>query len=288
MKNVLVTGADGQLGQAIRNKASRYPAFNFLFTDIDTLDITNREKVDAFFAQNRIQVIINTAAYTAVDKAEEETGKAYLLNAESLRYLGNAAALHRCRFIHISTDYVFAGNKFIPYVETDGTHPFSAYGRTKLAGEVILQETYPNALILRTSWLYSEHGNNFLKTMLRLGKEKEEIGVVFDQVGTPTYAGDLADAVFSILERDNKGDFVPGIFHYSNEGVCSWYDFARKIMETAGLRCNVLPIETSDYAQKAKRPHYSVLNKRKIKQTYNISIPHWEDSLKKVMNTGIV
>lgn len=284
MRNILVTGANGQLGQALQKKAGNHPDFQFFFTDIDTLDITNKEAIMVFLETNRIYGVINTAAYTAVDSAEEDINAAYRINAEAIRNLGDAAHERRCRLIHISTDYVFDGRNYRPYLETDATRPLSAYGRTKLAGEVMLQESCPDAVIIRTSWLYSETGSNFLQTMLHLGKEKQEIKVVFDQVGTPTNAGDLADAIFSIMERGEKGAFVPGIFHFSNEGVCSWYDFALKIMELEALPCKVIPIETKDYPTPAIRPSYSVLNKAKIKEIYNIKIPHWEESLKRMIN----
>lgn len=280
IKNVLVTGANGQLGQAIRKRADLCPSVSFFYTDIDTLDITDKEAVQAYLNKYRIHTIINTAAYTAVDQAEKEPDKAYRINAEAVKILAEAARGHTSRLIHISTDYVFDGTNHRPYVETDGTHPVSAYGRTKLAGEILLQEILEDMMIVRTSWLYSETGNNFLKTMLRLGKERKELKVVFDQIGTPTYAGDLAKALLMILDREGNQGYVPGIYHFSNEGVCSWYDFARKIMEQAGLSCKVIPIETKEYPTPAMRPAYSVLNKAKIKETYNLDIPHWEEALK--------
>jgi len=283
IKNVLVTGANGQLGQAIRRRADLYPSFSFFYTDIDTLDITDKEAVYAYLNKYRIHIIINTAAYTAVDQAEKEPEKAYRINAEAVKILAEAARDHNSRLIHVSTDYVFDGMNHRPYVETDGTHPASAYGRTKLAGEILLQEILESAVIVRTSWLYSESGTNFMKTMLRLGKERKELKVVFDQIGTPTYAGDLAEALLVILNKEDNHSFVPGIYHFSNEGVCSWYDFARKIIELAGLPCKVIPIETKDYPTPAVRPAYSVLNKSKIKETYGLAIPHWEEALKRVI-----
>lgn len=282
MKNILVTGAHGQLGKAIHSLADTSP-FHFHFTDIDTLDICDKESVLACIEKNCITAIVNAAAYTAVDRAEKEQDAAYRINALAVKNLGEAAVAARAKLIHISTDYVFNGQNYRPYIETDATHPVSAYGRTKLAGEILLQETGAEAVIIRTSWLYSENGNNFMNTMLRLGKEKKELRVVFDQIGTPTYAGDLAKAIHVILERDEKGGFEPGIYHYSNEGVCSWYDFARKIMEIGRLSCQVMPIESKEYPTPAARPAYSVLNKAKIKQTYDLRIPHWEESLKQVI-----
>ncbi|MDH6341676.1 dTDP-4-dehydrorhamnose reductase [Parabacteroides sp. PFB2-12] len=282
MKQILVTGANGQLGKALQARTGNYPALDFYFTDMDTLDITNKEALFAFVRSNRIQCILNLAAYTNVEQAEEDTKMAYLINAEAMRNLAEVAGAFRCHVIHVSTDYVFDGSNHRPYVETDATRPLSTYGRTKLAGEVILQEAMADAVIVRTSWLYSEFGNNFLNTMLRLGKEKEELSVVYDQIGTPTYAGDLAYALIAILMRWEKGAWEAGIYHFSNEGVCSWYDFARKIMELAALPCKVMPVETKDYPTKAQRPLYSVLNKAKIKTTYNLTIPHWEESLRSV------
>lgn len=283
IKNVLVTGANGQLGQAIRKRAGSYPSFSFFYTDVDTLDITNKDAVYAYLNKYGIHTVINAAAYTAVNMAEEDMYNAYQINAEAVKILAEAARDHNSRLIHVSTDYVFDGMNHRPYVETDGTRPVSAYGRTKLAGEILLQEILEDAVIVRTSWLYSETGNNFVKTMLRLGKEREELKVVFDQIGTPTYAGDLADALLIILSKEESCAYVPGIYHFSNEGVCSWYDFARKIMELAGLSCKVTPVETKDYPTPATRPAYSVLNKAKIKDTYNLIIPHWEEALKKCL-----
>ena len=214
-----------------------------------------------------------------MDKAEEDEALCLRINRDAVRNLGEAAHRVGARVIHVSTDYVFDGTNYLPYVETDVTCPASVYGRTKLAGEQALQEACPDAVIIRTAWLYSEYGNNFVKTMLRLGNEKDEIRVVFDQIGSPTYAGDLAVAILTILEKAEGGSFVPGIYHFSDEGVCSWYDFTVKILQLAGLKARVLPIETKDYPAKAARPHFSVLNKAKIKATYGLTVPHWEESL---------
>mgnify|MGYP000110578473 CR=1 FL=1 len=273
MKTILVTGANGQLGNSIRRLAAGYPQYAFVFTDVDTLDICDAQAVDAFVKEKQADYIINCAAYTAVDKAEDDEPLCLRINRDAVRNLGEAARMAGARVIHVSTDYVFDGTNHLPYVETDNTCPASVYGRTKLAGEQALLEVCPDAVIIRTAWLYSEFGNNFVKTMLRLGNEREQLSVVFDQIGSPTYAGDLAAAIFA----------VPGIYHYSNEGVCSWYDFAVKIMELGGVSCHVLPIESKDYPAKAARPHFSVLNKAKIKATYRISIPHWETSLRTCM-----
>lgn len=283
MKTILVTGANGQLGNSLRLLADRYTGFNFLFTDVDTLDITDPAAVKAIVKDNQVNYVINCAAYTAVDKAEDDEALCRRINTYAVGVLGEAAREAGARMIHVSTDYVFSGTSYRPYKETDDTRPVSAYGRTKLAGEEALQEVCPDAVIIRTAWLYSEFGNNFVKTVLRLGKERDELRFVFDQVGSPTYAGDLAAAILSVVAAGEKDAFVPGIYHFSNEGVCSWYDFTVKILEIAGIDCRVFPIETKDYPTKAVRPPYSVLNKSKIKDTYSLAIPHWESSLRVCM-----
>jgi dTDP-4-dehydrorhamnose reductase len=280
MKTILITGANGQLGSSLRELSGSSDTYRFLFTDIDTLDICEKEILLSYAQINEVSYIINCAAYTAVDKAEDNESACLRINSEAIRTMGEVAAALRIRIIHISTDYVFDGTNSTPYLENDYTCPVSVYGRSKQTGELMLRAVCPEALILRTSWLYSEYGDNFVKTMLRLGREKESLSVVFDQVGTPTYAGDLAAAILSILDSAEAGNFCPGIFHYSNEGVCSWYDFALKIFQLAGINCHVAPIETKDYPTRATRPQYSVLNKRKIKQTYGLTIPHWEESLR--------
>lgn len=284
MKTVLVTGASGQLGNSIQARSGQYPGYDFLFTDVDTLDICDSEAVREFAGAHKVDYILNCAAYTAVDKAEDNEDLCMRINRDAARNLGEAARITGAKVIHVSTDYVFDGTNHIPYVETDPTCPASVYGRTKLAGEQALLETCPDSIVIRTAWLYSEYGNNFVKTMLRLGNEREELRVVFDQVGTPTYAGDLADAMLSILNQAKEGKFIPGIYHFSNEGVCSWYDFTVKILQLAGLGCRVVPIESKDYPARANRPHYSVLNKGKIKSVYGLRIPHWEESLRYCMN----
>lgn len=280
MKTILVTGANGQLGNSIRLLAKHYPQYNFLFTDVDTLDITDPQAVGKAIKDNQVDYVVNCAAYTAVDKAEDDEELCRRLNSYAVGVLGKAAHEAGAKMVHVSTDYVFSGTSCLPYKETDETRPVSAYGRTKLAGEQILQEVCPEAVIIRTAWLYSEFGSNFVKTVLRLGKERDELRFVFDQIGTPTYAGDLAAAVMAVVAADEKGAYAPGIYHYSNEGVCSWFDFTIKILEIAGIGSRVFPIETKEYPTKAVRPPYSVLNKSKIKQTYGIAIPHWEASLR--------
>ena len=279
MIQVLVTGANGQLGHSLQARAKDYPAFAFHFTDVDTLDLCDAEAVRRYVVNNRVSYILNCAAYTAVDKAESNEALCVRINSDAVRNLGEAAQEVGAKVIHISTDYVFDGTSCRPYVETDPTCPISVYGRTKLAGEEALRMVCPDAVIIRTAWLYSEYGNNFVKTVLRLGAERDELRFIFDQVGTPTYAGDLSDAMLAIVAQAEQGHFVPGIYHFTNEGVCSWYDFTVKILQLAQLPKRVIPIETKDYPTPAARPHYSVLNKGKIKATYGLNIPHWEVSL---------
>lgn len=279
MNNALVTGANGQLGSEIRELAASYPQYHFFFTDVVELDITNKEAIHEYVAKNNINTIINCAAYTAVDKAESEPELANSINHLAVHYLAEVAKEHHCKFIHISTDYVFDGTNHKPYVETDVPDPQSVYGKTKLAGEQAMQTMNPsNSIIIRTSWVYSSYGNNFVKTMLRLGKERDQLSVVADQIGTPTYAGDLAKAILTILPK-LKSENVE-LFHYSNEGVCSWYDFAKAIFEIKGLPTKVNAIETTQYPTPAKRPFYSVLNKSKIKDTFLTEIPYWKEALK--------
>ncbi len=284
MINILVTGANGQLGSEIKEINKRYTQFgnkqaNFIFTDIDTLDISNSLFLKKFFQDNQIDYVINCAAYTNVDLAEKETDKAYEINTQSVEHLINAIKPFHTKFIHISTDYVFDGKSYIPYTEEMKESPNSVYGNSKLEGEKIALK-YPESIVIRTSWLYSSFGKNFAKTIHKLSSEREALNVVFDQVGTPTYARDLALAIFKIIEQSvTKNNIKPGIYHYSNEGVCSWYDFARAIAIKSYSKCTINPIESKDYPTPANRPFYSVLNKNKIKSVYNINIPHWQDSL---------
>ena len=275
--NILVTGAYGQLGSEIKELAALYPSFNFLYTDVDSLDITSDEAVEQFFAENKVEAVINCAAYTAVDRAETDEGNTLLVNAIAPGILAKCAAKTAATMIHISTDYVFAGNASQPYSEEDQVDPQGVYGRTKLEGEQRVLAENPDSVIVRTSWLYSAFGNNFVKTMLRLGREREGLKVVSDQVGTPTYAADLANTLLRIIEKSDQ--IVPGIYHYSNEGVASWYDFALAIFELSGIKCKVQPVESHEFPTPAKRPHYSVLKKSKIKNTFGIEIPYWRDSL---------
>ena len=278
MKNILVTGSNGQLGSELQSLAPAHDeTCRFFFTDVAELDITDRQAVYSFVEQNRISVIVNCAAFTAVDKAESEPERCNLLNHIAPGYLAEAIASVGGTMIQISTDYVFDGTSCKPYKEEDITNPQTVYGRTKLAGEESVIRTCAGSMVIRTAWLYSTYGNNFVKTMLRLGKERDKLGVVADQIGTPTYARDLAKAILTVIEKGIK----PGVYHCTNEGTCSWYDFTKAIHRMEGIEdCEVSPIHTEDYPVPAKRPHYSVLDKTKIKQTYELDIRWWEDALK--------
>ena len=277
MNSVLVTGSKGQVGNELNELASEYQ-YNFLFTDRNSLDITNKQSIRNFIDMNNIDIIINCAAYTAVDKAESDKKQADAINHQSVKYLAQISKEKNIKLIHISTDYVFNGKNYKPYIESDFTAPSNIYGKSKLDGEKALQDINPkNSIIIRTSWIYSSFGSNFVKTMLRLGSEREELGVIFDQVGTPTYAKDLARTILDILPKITNNEIE--IYNYSNEGVLSWYDFAKEIMRMAKKDCKINPIETKEYPTPASRPHYSLLNKSKIKQKFNIEIPFWKDSL---------
>jgi dTDP-4-dehydrorhamnose reductase len=278
MTNILVTGVNGQLGSEINAIAPKYDKYNFFFTDVKALDITNKEAVQNYLTNNNINAIINCAAYTAVDKAESEPALANDINHLAVANFAQLAKDKNVKLIHISTDYVFDGTAHTPYVETDAPNPPSVYGKTKLAGERAMQQINPvNSIIIRTSWVYSKYGNNFVKTMLRIAKERDEINVVADQIGTPTNAADLAQAIITILPKIKNEEVE--LYHYSNEGVCSWYDFAKAIIEIKGLTIQVHPIETRQYPTPAKRPFYAVLNKACIKERYKITIRYWKDSL---------
>ena len=280
MKKILVTGANGQLGQSLQKLSQKEKAFQFLFTDSETLDITNKEEVLNFFWQNEPDVCINAAAYTAVDLAETDTEKAFLVNADGTENLALACAEYNAQFIHVSTDYVFDGTNNLEYTEEDFTNPLGVYGASKLAGEELALEANPCAIILRTSWVYSEFGKNFVKTMLSLFATKEELNVVADQYGQPTNATDLAEAILTIVKTEKK---TPGIFNFSNEGKISWHDFAQKIAELSGSKIKINPIVTSQYPTPAKRPQNSTLDLSKIKSTYHINIKPWEESLAKTI-----
>ena len=292
---ILITGANGQLGNEMRILSAQYPQHKYLFSDvivpddspvaIHPLDITDEAAVCGFVGEHCVDMIVNCAAYTNVDKAEQDEATALRINAAAVANLARSGA----KVIHVSTDYVFSGDEHLPCREDDPVAPRTAYGRTKLAGEQALLAEQPDAIIFRTAWLYSEFGTNFVKTMIRLGQTKEEIGVVYDQIGTPTYALDLAGAIFAAINADT---WHPGIYHYTNEGVCSWYDFTLAIHEIYNailahsaqpaaepIRCKVRPILSEEYQYLTPRPHYSVLNKAKVRQTFGITIPHWRDSL---------
>lgn len=278
MINVLVTGSNGQLGRCIKDLAPNNTDINFIFTDYKELDICNLNEVLAFFkTQKKIDYCINCAAYTAVDNAEADAEKAYQINVFGAENLAKGCLEHEACLIHISTDFVFDGHKTVPYNELDETNPLSVYGETKLKGEKEIIRKLKKFFIIRTSWLYSEHGNNFMKTMLRLSKSKEELSVINDQIGTPTYAGDLADTLINIIKTQSD---KYGVYHYSNIGAISWYDFAKTIFQESKINMNVKAIKTADYPTLARRPMYSVLDKTKIENELRIIIPHWRDSLK--------
>ncbi len=279
MPNILVTGSRGQLGSELHDLHVNFPNYTFCFTDRDSLDITDKQAIDSICKLHDITHIINCAAYTAVDKAEEEREQANAINHLAVQNLAEIAKEHNIALIHISTDYVFDGQHYKPYTENDKTNPQGVYGDTKLNGEQALQNVNPqHSIIIRTSWVYSSFGTNFVKTMLRLGEERDSLSVIFDQIGTPTYARDLAQHILEIIPQIDNPNVQR--FHYSNEGVCSWYDFANTIFELSHITCSITPIESAQYPTPAKRPHFSLLNKVKIKKEYNIAIPYWKDSLK--------
>jgi dTDP-4-dehydrorhamnose reductase len=277
MMNVLVTGSNGQLASCIKDLASQYDNLNFIYTDYQGLDICDLKQVNTFFKSDpKIEYCINCAAYTAVDKAETDVDKAYEINAQGAKNLAIVCHEFDVVLIHISTDFVFDGQKNEPYVETDVANPISVYGASKLQGEIEIKQILEKYFILRTSWLYSEHGNNFMKTMLRLAETRDEISVVSDQIGTPTYAGDLAEVILKIMSLKNTNF---GLYHYSNEGATSWYDFAKAIFEASNLKIKTSPIKTAAYPTPAKRPAYSVMDKTKIKRSLKIDIPFWDDHI---------
>lgn len=276
---ILVTGANGQLGKEMQAILEKEAPGVALYTDVDTLDITDAQSIETFVNENNVTHIINCAAYTAVDKAESDQTQCYRINVDAVQNIATVASKHEIRVIHISTDYVFDGKNHRPYTEADKTNPTSTYGTTKRKGEKILLSFCPDAIIIRTAWLYSPHGHNFVKTMLKLGSEKPELRVVFDQIGSPTSATDLAKAIYTILK---SRQWISGTYHFTNEGVASWYDFAKAIHRIGGITsCKIRPVTTDDYPTPATRPHYSVLDKSIIKRTFGIDIPYWEDSLVK-------
>jgi dTDP-4-dehydrorhamnose reductase len=279
--NILITGSNGQLGSEIRDIAYNYSDFKFIFMDLPELDLCNNDQLESIIFDQKITAVVNCAAYTAVDKAEQDEATADKVNSRGVLNLVNILKKVNGKLIHISTDYVFDGNSFLPYQELDKVNPIGVYGNTKRRGEIAVINSNIDAIVIRTSWLYSAYGNNFVKTMLSLGNKREELGVIFDQVGTPTNASDLAKTcldIFSIKQKsqmNGKGN----LYHFSNEGVASWYDFAIAIMDFGQVDCNLKPIETKDYPTPAKRPYFSVLNKSKIKNDFKIDIPYWRDSL---------
>lgn len=277
---LLITGSNGQLGSEIKALAADYANFEFVFSDLPELDICNKDLLSQFTKENNINGIVNCAAYTAVDKAEEDGDMAEMVNANAVGNLIAVAEDQHLKLIHISTDYVFDGTSHIPYSESMPVSPLGVYGKTKREGELQVIHSASNSILIRTSWLYSTFANNFVKTMMRLGTDRDELGVIFDQVGTPTYARDLAKTCLDILSTADRIDQNSKVYHFSNEGVCSWYDFAKEIMAMGEINCQVNPIETKDYPTKAERPHYSVLNKSKIRADFGIQIPYWKDSLK--------
>ena len=281
--NILVTGANGQLGNEMR-VVSKGSSDRYIFTDVEELDITNRDAVANFVKGNDIKVVVNCAGYTNVEKAEDEENLAELINAQAVEYLALACRENHATLIHISTDYVFGGNEGnTPRKENEPVNPTGTYGRTKLHGEQAIWKVGCNYLIIRTAWLYSEFGNNFVKTMRKLTSERDKLNVVFDQIGTPTYAFDLANVIFKIIEERRYNELT-GIYHFSNEGVISWYDFAKEICELSGNSCDIQPCHSDEFPSKVKRPSYSVLDKTKIKNSLNITIPHWKESLKKCIS----
>ena len=286
---ILVTGKNSQLGKSIHKLvANTKKTDDLVFVGREELDLNSESDISHYFNNNdKFDIIINCAAYTQVDKAEQEAELANQINHLAVKQLASIANKQQARLIHISTDYVFNGRQYQPYIETDDVEPQGVYGKTKLSGEQVIQNNLKsNAIIIRTSWIYSEYGNNFVKTMLKLGNELESLNVIFDQVGTPTYAGDLAKVIIFIVRSNtfSQTDFKTQIYHFSNEGVCSWYDFAKTIFELTNTQCQVSSIETKDYPTPGTRPHYSVLNKSKIKQSYNLVIPYWKDSLKQCLD----
>lgn len=283
MNNILVTGANGQLGNEMRRLAEKTTSNRYIFTDIAELDITNLQAVRHCMAENQVTIVVNCAAYTNVDKAEDDFETADLINRKAVENLAIACKETEAVLIHVSTDYVFQGDRNLPCREDEPTNPLGVYGRTKLAGEQAIEQIGGKYLIFRTAWLYSSFGNNFVKTMRRLTSEREQLSVVFDQVGTPTYAGDLAMLIWHIIEEE-KYNRHRGIYHFSNEGVCSWYDFAKEIASLSGKECDIRPCHSDEFPSKVKRPAFSVLDKTKVKKDFGYVVPYWKDSLIKCIN----
>ena len=283
LQTILIIGSEGQLGQSFRSLEQKFTNYKFIFVSRDECDLSNQLSISEFFENKQFEVVINCAAYTSVDRAETESDLANQINHLAVKQLAEIAKLNESKFIHFSTDYVFNGDSKKPYLESDNVEPLNIYGKTKLRGDEAIQQVLSsNSIIVRTSWVYSEHGNNFVKTILKLGRERKELKVIYDQVGTPTYARDLAKAVMMIIQSKdfNAKKFKTNIFNFSNEGLCSWYDFAKKIIELDDITCNLSPISTEEYSSPTIRPQNCVLDKAKIKKFLGLNIPHWEDSLK--------
>lgn len=284
MAIILVTGSKGQLGSELMELSQYFSKHQFFFTDVGELDILDKKMLKDFISGFQPDYVVNCAAFTAVDKAEMEYEMALKVNFEAVRNLAQVCKANNTKLIHISTDYVFDGKQSTPYIETDKVNPVSAYGKSKLKGEkTILSTKELNAIIIRTSWLYSSYGNNFVKTISKYAREREQLNIVFDQIGCPTFAGDLASAIMEIIEYSEEKAFEKGIYHFSNEGVCSWYDFTKEIVKMSKIDCQINPIRTSRYPTPASRPAYSVFDKSKIKSTFKIEVPFWKDSLKKCL-----
>lgn len=284
-KNVLVTGSAGQLGSELERQTNMLNSiYKFIYTDAAELDITNKQQVKQMVEDLDVQYIINCAAYTAVDKAESDKEMAFLINAKGVQNLAEVSKEYGCRFIHVSTDYVFDGSATVPYKETDATNPLSVYGMSKLKAEEAILQSGAEAIILRTSWLFSEYNVNFVKTMLRLMSERDSISVVADQHGTPTYAADLAEMILIILEDAEKGEWKGGIYHFSNSGATTWFGFASKIKELANMDCKINPVTTAEYPTAAVRPVYSIFDKTKIEESFHVTIPYWENALERCLN----
>ena len=288
LMHILVIGKTGQLGQSFQKEAGRYPAHSFTFAGRKELDLSNNASISAYFEHNNFNVIINCAAYTAVDKAESEVILADQINHQAVKQLAQIAKKQQIKFIHISTDYVFNGDSDKPYLESDTPDPINIYGKTKQAGEQVLYDIMPsNALIIRSGWIYSQYGNNFFNTMLRLARDRNQLKIVSDQVGTPTYATDLAKTILHIINHKYfTKNFATTIYHYSNTGECSWYEFAKAIFTLSSISCDAIPIATNKYPTPAKRPKYTVLNKDKIIKKFDLAIPPWQVSLKECIESS--
>lgn len=282
---ILVTGANGQLGNELRRLCKNYPGLEFIFTDVDMLDITNPDAVSVFMEASKPAIVVNCAAYTDVDGAEENVKTVRKINALAPQVLAAACAMQNAFLIHISTDYVFDGNASKPYVEDDNTNPINVYGSSKLEGEEKIKTVFDDYVIIRTSWLYSEYGHNFMRKMVDLGNERDELKVVNDQFGSPTYARDLANTIIDIIIKSilNPQAYLPGVYHYANQGSCSWYEFAQEIFKLQDIQCKLIPVSSDEFPTKAKRPQYSVLDTSRVRESFGIGIPNWRDSLKECL-----